>query len=82
MHAEVATAAGLDSTGDRYAGVGVDTLLLTGERGPDYLRGVAERLHGIMPSAMWKVLPRCAHNAPDLDSPETVADELRRYFGP
>lgn len=82
VHAEVAAAAGLDSTGDRYAGVDVDTLLLTGERGPDYLRGVAGRLHGIMPSATWTVLPRCAHNAPDLESPDTVAAELRRYFGP
>lgn len=82
VHAEVVTAAGLDSTGDRYAGVGVETLLLTGERGPDYLRGVAERLHGIMPSATWTVLPRCAHNAPDLEAPDKVAAELRRYFGP
>lgn len=81
VHAEVTTAIGLDSAGERYAGADVDTLLLTGERGPDYLRDVVQRLHGIMPRSAWTVLPRCAHNAPDLDAPETVAAELRRYFG-
>jgi pimeloyl-ACP methyl ester carboxylesterase len=82
VHDEITTATGLDSAGERYAGVHVDTLLVTGERGPDYLRRVAERLHGTMPSSAWTVLPRCAHNAPDLDAPETVAAELRRYFTP
>lgn len=81
VRGEVATAAGLDSAGGRYAGVGVDTLLMTGERGPDYLRRVADTLDGVMPRSARTVLPRCAHNAPDTDAPETVAAELRRYFG-
>jgi hypothetical protein len=58
----------------------VDTLLITGERGPSYLRGVAEVLDRVMPRSAHRVLPRCAHNAPELDAPETIAAELRRYF--
>ncbi|HEX4721507.1 MAG TPA: alpha/beta hydrolase [Pseudonocardiaceae bacterium] len=80
VHAEVVTAIGLDSDGDRYADVTVDTLLITGERGPSYLRGVAEVLDRVMPRSAHRVLPRCAHNAPELDAPETIAAELRRYF--
>jgi pimeloyl-ACP methyl ester carboxylesterase len=81
VHAEVVTATGLDSPGDRYADVDVDTLLISGERGPEYLRGVAEALTANMPRAAMSVLPKCSHNAPDLDAPETVAAELRRHFG-
>jgi pimeloyl-ACP methyl ester carboxylesterase len=80
VHAEVVTATGLDSTGDRYAGVDVDTLLITGERGPSYLRHVAETLARVIPRSTWTVLPKCAHNAPEFEAPETVAAELRRYF--
>jgi pimeloyl-ACP methyl ester carboxylesterase len=81
VRGEVATATGLDSSGDRYAGVDVDTLLITGERGPSYLRGVADVLDRVMPRSTRSVLPRLAHNAPDVDAPDTVAAELRRYFG-
>ncbi|HEX9334944.1 MAG TPA: alpha/beta hydrolase, partial [Pseudonocardiaceae bacterium] len=81
VRAEVVTATGLDSSGERYASVDVDTLLITGERGPSYLREVAEVLDRVMPRSAHSVLPKLSHNAPDLDAPETVAAELRRYFG-
>ena len=81
VHGEVAIATGLDSSGDRYAGVDVDTLLITGERGPTYLRDVADVLDLMMPRSARSVLPRLGHNAPDMDAPDAVAAELRRYFG-
>ncbi|HEX4704042.1 MAG TPA: alpha/beta hydrolase, partial [Pseudonocardiaceae bacterium] len=78
---EVATATALDSSGAKYAGVGVDTLLMCGERGPEYLRHVAETLDEVIPQSRMAVLDKLSHNAPDLDAPEAVAVELRRYFG-
>ena len=81
VHAEVVTSTGLDSDGAKYAGVATDTLLMAGERGPEYLRDVVAALADVMPHARPAILPRLTHNAPDLDSPAAVAAELRRYFG-
>lgn len=81
VHAEVAAATGLDSDGAKFAGVATDTLLMAGERGPEYLRHVVAALADVMPHAHPTILPRLAHNAPDLDAPAAVAAELRRYFG-
>lgn len=80
VHAEVATATGLDSSGARYSDVTTDTLLMAGERGPGYLRNVVETLNAFIPRSELSVLPKLAHNAPDLDAPDTVAAELYRYF--
>jgi pimeloyl-ACP methyl ester carboxylesterase len=81
VHAEVATATALDSDGTKFAGIATDTLLMAGERGPAYLRDVVATLADVMPHARPAILPRLTHNAPDLDAPDAVAAELRRYFG-
>jgi pimeloyl-ACP methyl ester carboxylesterase len=81
VHAEVATATGLDSDGAKFAGIATDTLLMAGERGPDYLRNVVAALADVMPNARLAILPKLTHNAPDLDAPAAVAAHLRRYFG-
>jgi pimeloyl-ACP methyl ester carboxylesterase len=80
VHAEVATATGLDSDGTKFAGITTDTLLMAGERGPEYLRDVVATLADVIPNARPTILPRLTHNAPDLDAPAAVAAELRRYF--
>jgi pimeloyl-ACP methyl ester carboxylesterase len=81
VHAEVVTSTGLDSDGTKYADVTTDTLLMAGERGPEYLRDVVAALAAVMPHARPAILPRLTHNAPDLDAPAAIAAELRRYFG-
>jgi len=81
VHAEVVTSTGLDSDGAKFADVTTDTLLMAGERGPEYLRDVVAALAAVMPHARPAILPRLTHNAPDLDAPAAVAAELRRYFG-
>ncbi|HEX3648357.1 MAG TPA: alpha/beta hydrolase [Pseudonocardiaceae bacterium] len=78
--AEVRVARSLDSAGDRYAGVGTETLLLAGDRSPAYLRQVTAVLAGTLPDATAANVRNAGHNAPDLDAPGAVAERLRAFF--
>jgi pimeloyl-ACP methyl ester carboxylesterase len=78
--AEVSAARELDSAGERYAGVGTRTLLLDGDRSPDYLRHVTTLLADTLPDATRTTIPQAGHNAPDLDRPLVVAQRLRDWF--
>ncbi|HEX5120599.1 MAG TPA: alpha/beta hydrolase [Pseudonocardiaceae bacterium] len=77
---EVRVAIGLDSSGERYAGVGADTLLLAGQRSPAYLREVTTLLTATLPRASAVTIPNAGHNAPDMEQPLAVAEALRAYF--
>jgi pimeloyl-ACP methyl ester carboxylesterase len=74
--AEVRVAAALDSSGARYAGVRADTLLMSGERGPAYLREARDVLHAAIPASQVVTVPKAGHGAPDLESPSAVAAAL------
>jgi hypothetical protein len=72
VHAEVIVVISLSSDGARYAPIDVDALLLNGERGPDHLRDVVD-----LPHIQRATVPRAGHDAPDLEAPQPVADQLR-----
>lgn len=77
---EVRAVRRLDPSGDRYAGVSTETLLLDGERSPEYLRKATALLAGTLPEATAVTIPRAGHNAPDLELPLAVAERLRGWF--
>jgi pimeloyl-ACP methyl ester carboxylesterase len=78
--AEIAEIARLDSDGSRYAGIASRTVLLGGEKSPAYLTGVLPRLTTIVPNAEYAILPGLDHNAPDLNAPDTVAQQIRLHL--
>ncbi len=71
----------LDGAAGAYAAIECPTLLMVGGKSPSYLRDVARTLAGIIPDARYLGLPEFGHNAPDLQSPERIAGELKRFFG-
>ncbi|GAA4240866.1 hypothetical protein GCM10022254_67340 [Actinomadura meridiana] len=77
--AEIAEIVRLDSEGTRYAGVAPPTLLIGGEKSPAYLTGVLSRLAGVMPDARHAILDGLDHNAPDLNAPDRVAEQIRAF---
>jgi pimeloyl-ACP methyl ester carboxylesterase len=78
--AEIGEIARLDSDGSRYAGIAARTLLLGGEKSPAYLTGVLPQLATILPSAEYTILPGLDHNAPDLNAPDTIAQQIRLHL--
>ncbi|MFI5695778.1 alpha/beta fold hydrolase [Kribbella sp. NPDC051586] len=78
--AEIGEVARLDSDGSRYAGIAARTLLLGGEKSPAYLTGVLPQLATIVPSAEYTILPGLDHNAPDLNAPDTIAQQIRLHL--
>ena len=78
--AEIGEVARLDSDGSRYAGIASRTLLLGGEKSPAYLTGVLPQLATILPSAEYTILPGLDHNAPDLNAPDTIAQQIRLHL--
>jgi pimeloyl-ACP methyl ester carboxylesterase len=78
--AEIGEVARLDSDGSRYAGIASRTLLLGGEKSPAYLTGVLPQLASILPSAEYTILPGLDHNAPDLNAPDTIAQQIRLHL--
>jgi pimeloyl-ACP methyl ester carboxylesterase len=77
---EFREACALDSDGERYRAVRCDTLLLAGETSPAYLLDAIRTLATIIPHARLTILPKLGHNAPDLQAPDLIAGELRRFF--
>jgi pimeloyl-ACP methyl ester carboxylesterase len=78
--AEIGEIARLDSDGSRYAGIAARALLLGGEKSPAYLTGVLPRLAAILPNAAYSILPGLDHNAPDVNAPDAVAQQIRLHL--
>ncbi|WP_328997430.1 alpha/beta hydrolase [Kribbella sp. NBC_00709] len=78
--AEIGEIARLDSDGSRYAGIAARTLLLGGEKSPAYLTGVLPQLATILPSAEYSILPGLDHNAPDVNAPDDIAQQIRLHL--
>ncbi|MFI6921828.1 alpha/beta fold hydrolase [Nonomuraea spiralis] len=69
----------LDSDGTRYANVDSPALLLGGDRSPGYLTGVLARLAHVMPDARHEIVAGLDHNAPDLNAPGVIAEQIRAF---
>ena len=80
MSRELAEIVRLDSDGQRYAGIGADTLLLAGARSRAFLTTPCRELARVIPRAEARSLPGLAHMAPDIQAPARVAEELRAFF--
>jgi pimeloyl-ACP methyl ester carboxylesterase len=79
--AEIGEVVRHDSDGGRYAEIASPTLLLGGGKSPSYLTTVLGELADIMPDARRVILRGLDHNAPDLNGPAVIADQIRA-FGP
>lgn len=77
--AEIGEIVRLDSDGSRYARIGSRTLLLGGGKTPRYITDVLPRLARVIPHARYELLPALDHNAPDLNAPSVVADQIRQF---
>ena len=77
---ELAEIIRLDSDGMRYKLIRSDTLLLGGSKTPPYLTSVLPILGKIIPKAKYKIIDDLDHNAPDLNSPKTIAKELKQFL--
>lgn len=82
VHAETDVITSLDSSGDRYAAITTDTLLLSGQRGPAHLKKTAEVLAATMPNATIGTVERAGHNGPDIEAPREIAERLRAHLTP
>lgn len=78
--AEIAEVIRLDSDGSRYGEIKGRTLLLGGSKTPCYLTDVLPRLASIIPGAKCTILSELDHNAPDLNAPTVIAQQLRRFL--
>ncbi|WP_433424641.1 alpha/beta fold hydrolase [Microtetraspora malaysiensis] len=78
--AEIGEIVRLDSDGGRYAAVASPTLLIGGQKSPTYLTGVLPHLARTMPDARHVILPGLDHNAPDLNAPDVVAEQIRTFI--
>jgi pimeloyl-ACP methyl ester carboxylesterase len=72
----------LDSDGSQYATISTPTLLLGGDRSPEYMGYVLRELERIIPNATLLMSSNLDHNAPDQGAPETVAGLVRAFLTP
>ena len=70
----------LDGEVEHYRPVTIETLLMTGRRGPAYLREATRDLAAILPKAQLFDSPTFQHNAPDHQAPRRVAQVLKHFF--
>jgi pimeloyl-ACP methyl ester carboxylesterase len=77
--AEIAEIVRLDSDGTRYAAATSPTLLIGGQKSPTYITGVLAHLARTMPNARHVILPGLDHNAPDLNAPNVVAEQIQSF---
>jgi len=77
--AEVGAGIALDGPAEAYAAVPIPVLLLTGARGPSYLRTAAAAVATAIPKARHIDLPALDHAGPQA-APEQVATALRNFF--
>ena len=61
-------------------GVTCPTLLLLGERSPDWAHVNTRETAGAIPDSRIVTLPGLGHEATD-EAPELVVDQLARFFG-
>jgi len=80
--AEIQAGLSLDPDLARYAAITARTLLLGGERSPQWLRSVLTDLDRTMPGAALVMAPRLDHNAPDQDGPDVIAGLVRAFLAP
>jgi pimeloyl-ACP methyl ester carboxylesterase len=64
----------------RYAGVRCPTLLIDGARSPAYLQRAVDLLAGVLPDQRRVRIPDASHNAPDMEAPRAVAEQLAAFF--
>ena len=70
----------LDSTAERYRSISCDVLVMAGESSPAYLRESTRELAAILPHAQLLTFPKLGHNAPDLEAPARIAEQLCWFF--
>lgn len=79
LPAELREVVRLDSDSARYAVISSPTLLLAGDKSPAYLTGILPELSRIIPDATHRLIAGLDHNAPDLNAPSTIADQIRAF---
>lgn len=67
-----------DGTLDRFAGLGIPTLVIKGSVSPPWLADAATRLHGVVPGAELVEIPGQAHDA-HVYEPGTVAEVIADF---
>lgn len=65
---------------EKYSNIKAKTLLLGGARSQGYLRQGLRGAAKIIPNSWLVELPQLEHNAPDLNAPELVANELLQFL--
>ena len=63
-----------------YARIQAETLLLGGEKSPDYLLKPLVILAKMIPDARYRVLPGLNHTAPDDEAPEVIAAQVKNFI--
>lgn len=79
VSAEAAAAVDLDGPATGYRSVEAPTLLLVGERGPEYFKLAARAIAAHMPSAQVEVVAGLDHNGP-MFAADTVAPIAKRFL--
>jgi pimeloyl-ACP methyl ester carboxylesterase len=77
---DLATAREIPWGPSRYAAIGCPTLLLVGDRTPDYLKQAAASVAAAIPGVTRVDLPSLGHNGPDEEAPERVGAEILRFL--
>src|SRR4051812_25399068 len=77
---EVELASALIAHPEQVAGVRCPTLLMGGAKSPKYLHDALDFLERTIPGARRVTFARVGHNAPDIQAPTVVAEELAKFF--
>jgi pimeloyl-ACP methyl ester carboxylesterase len=64
---------------DRLPGIGVPTLVITGEEDVAAPPAMAERIHARIPGSVLRIIPRAGHTA-TLEEPEAMSRELAAFL--
>lgn len=70
----------LDSDGKQYGQIKQQTLLLGGTKTPSYITDVLPLLYEYIQHSEYKLIQDLDHNAPDLNAPERIANEIRLFL--
>ncbi|WP_274650917.1 alpha/beta fold hydrolase [Paenibacillus humicola] len=78
---EVREAARAVADMEKYRDVSAETLLMIGTENPDFKQPeVIRAFERLVPHSRTVMLPGLGHNAPDMDAPEPVAQQLKAFF--
>lgn len=64
----------------RYADVRCPTLLMEGAKSPAYLQRALDLLAGVLPDQRRVRIPDVSHNAPDMEAPRVIAEQIAAFF--